>query len=288
MAKSAASQFDTIYDPVTPIAGLTPSYASLEQWTGEPPDPRDDIYSFALVVYELLSGHHPFASVSSKKAFESGLTPQRLDGLSRVQWDALRNGLALQREQRTKTIKEMLRSLAPPTFFRRYRALILVGGSVTSAILIGFAIHFLYNWMLHGMLGGGNHGPRPPVILTTDQQQEVKESLFLAQDSLKDVKPSDSPQDLAYALSEGANNVNQILDSVLKLDPGNEAAQTMKARIVELYLGKAQELYDQHQYPEALTLVRFGRKAVSDDTNLFKLQQDICDHDPAACAAPAN
>jgi serine/threonine protein kinase len=285
MAKSAASEFDTIYDPVTPIAGLTPSYASLEQWTGEPPDPRDDIYSFSLVIYELLSGHHPFASVSAKKAFESGLAPQRLDGLSRIQWETLRHGLAFQREQRIKSVKELLRALVPPTFFRRYRTFILGGGAAAAALALASGTYFFAEYVQHKTLSTRSHAQHAPVTLTPEQKKDVADSLFLAQDYMKDVKSTGGPNELAYALSEGANNVNQILDSILAIDPDNEQALGMKSRIADIYLAKARELFDKSQYQPALMMVRYGLKAVPDNLDLFHLQQDICDKDASVCAA---
>jgi serine/threonine protein kinase len=254
---------------------LTPSYASLEQWNGDPPDPRDDVYAFGILIYELLSGYHPFAGVSSKKAFESGLSPQRLDKLGRVQWDGLRHALALRREQRTKTIKELLLALEPQAFLRKHRAFIVTGGAIATVAALGFGINVIVD-SVEGSTICPAPLPHAPVALTPEKVKEINDNLFLAQDYLKDAKLSANPADLAYVLSEGANNVNQILeDGVLKADPDNEQARKIKAQITDLYLGKARELFDQRAYTAALDLVQYGRKVSPCNRDLYHLQKDL-------------
>ena len=54
--------------PIPPAA--TPAYASCERLVGDLPDVRDDIFSFACLAYELLSGKHPFDRGSAVEARE--------------------------------------------------------------------------------------------------------------------------------------------------------------------------------------------------------------------------
>jgi serine/threonine protein kinase len=50
-------------DTVIPMAAL--AYMSPEQIRGDPVDYRTDLFSFGVILYEMLSGHHPFESRNS-------------------------------------------------------------------------------------------------------------------------------------------------------------------------------------------------------------------------------
>jgi serine/threonine protein kinase len=99
--------------PIPPAA--TPAYASCERLLGELPDVRDDIYSFACLAYEVLSGEHPFDRRSALVARGEGCKPRRIRGLSRRQWRALKRGLAWAREDRPDSMQELLDDLASPS-----------------------------------------------------------------------------------------------------------------------------------------------------------------------------
>lgn len=77
-----------------------PAYASIDRISGDRPDQSDDVYSLACVSYELLSGRHPFAGRPAVSARAHGRRPERIRGLSRRQWHALRRALSWAREAR--------------------------------------------------------------------------------------------------------------------------------------------------------------------------------------------
>jgi Protein kinase domain/Calx-beta domain len=106
--------------PVLPAA--TPAYASCERLVGDLPDVRDDIFSFACLAYELLSGKHPFDRRSALIARNEGRKPRRISGLSHRQWRALKSGLALAREDRPGDMHELLHALAPQSSTSRRSA----------------------------------------------------------------------------------------------------------------------------------------------------------------------
>ncbi len=273
----------TRFDPALRIGALTPAYAALEQWNRENPDPRDDIYPLAIVTYELLSGRHPFDGKSAPNALAANLVPQKISSLSRPQWEALRKALAFRRKERSESVTEFLHAFAPKSFLRRHNvavglcALAVAGGSAT----LGTHLYNRYEEQRAVSMGAPDLPP-PRTDLTPQQQQEIEDSLWLARDYLKEAKVTMSPEDLEYVLSEGANSVNQILDGVRAIDPGNLAARDLKQQAANLYARKARELINARKFDRANELIQQGRK-VSYTVNLYRLEQELCAKHAPAC-----
>jgi serine/threonine protein kinase len=95
------------------IPAGTPTYASPEVLAGERPDRRDDVFSFACVAYELLTGQHPFGRQSSLQARDEGKIPPRAWNLTTSQWLSLLSALSWKREQRPDSVEDLLTRLNP-------------------------------------------------------------------------------------------------------------------------------------------------------------------------------
>jgi serine/threonine protein kinase len=93
------------------LGALSPCYACVEMFLGSDADPRDDVFSAAVVVYELLSGRHPFGGEEAPRAEEADLVVGPIDGLSRVQNLALRSALRFRRKDRTASIADFASEL---------------------------------------------------------------------------------------------------------------------------------------------------------------------------------
>jgi hypothetical protein len=74
-------------------------------------DTNDDIYSLACLAYEILAGRHPFNYHPPAEVSQAGLKPARIHSLPEQQWNAIRRGLSLDRDDRSTTVGEFLDEL---------------------------------------------------------------------------------------------------------------------------------------------------------------------------------
>ena len=109
-ARAAAAQ-----PPAATIApAATRAYASPEVLAGLKPEPRDDVFSLACVIYEMLAGRHPYSRLGADEARDLGLRIEPIPGLDPAQSRALTAGLAWVRDARPDSVRELLLGFAPP------------------------------------------------------------------------------------------------------------------------------------------------------------------------------
>jgi serine/threonine protein kinase len=92
---------------------LTPAFASPEALAGAPADPRDDVYSLAVLAFRVLSGYLPYGRSGSLSDGHPLPPPIRPQGLDDSQWHALRQALEPVRELRTATPTALADALWP-------------------------------------------------------------------------------------------------------------------------------------------------------------------------------
>jgi TolB-like protein/predicted Ser/Thr protein kinase len=124
---------------------LTPAYASCEMLEGKEADRRDDIYSFAFLIYEILCGERPFGELTALEARENASQTPPLQGLSREQNAALAQALAFDREARTGTVETLLAGLAAHTA-PRARPVALLGAAILVAIAAVGLTYLALDW----------------------------------------------------------------------------------------------------------------------------------------------
>jgi serine/threonine protein kinase len=283
---------ETIFDPGKRLGGLTPAYASLEMWTHETPDPRDDIYALACVAYELLTGKHPFNRASARDVREKKLTPVRPPGLNRSQWESIRRGLALHRAQRTPSVREFLEDLEPRPLWKRHTLSLLGGGTVIAIAVIVVGARYYRDAVEDStmeilqcaqIIKPAEIVPKVAAApLTPERQQEIKDNLLLASDYMADAKPDTPLGDLKSMLSDGPNSVVDIVNSVLATDPDQPDALKLKSQVADIYAQRARKLLAENKTTEALDLVRYSRNVEPASQDLFRLEQQVCRADAVA------
>jgi serine/threonine protein kinase len=113
LRRSETHATETLLNPRL-LGAVSERYSSLEMHLGLDADPSDDVYSAACVIYELLTGHHPFAGLPTPQSAAQHMVPAPITGLTRTQNRALRKALAFLRDERTGTIAELAEGLRRP------------------------------------------------------------------------------------------------------------------------------------------------------------------------------
>jgi serine/threonine protein kinase len=138
----------TRFDPGK-LGAITTAYASIEMLMEADPDPRDDVYGLACVVYELLSGKHPFNGDIAIKAERGKKQPQPIKGVDKEVFQALCRGLSFDRKKRTPSAEQFYQELfAPQESAKKKLIHQLINGSIIAlaAIVIPILIYQAYDY----------------------------------------------------------------------------------------------------------------------------------------------
>ncbi|HJZ86905.1 MAG TPA: protein kinase, partial [Polyangia bacterium] len=125
-------------DASSPVAG-TPAYMSPEQAAGRAPDPRSDLYSLGVVLYELAAGRRPFAEKSVEQMTRAHLWAEPPPLPRELPLDvrrAIMRLLAKDPEARFQSAAEAQEALAGSRRRRRLRVALVSGLMVLGALLL--------------------------------------------------------------------------------------------------------------------------------------------------------
>jgi serine/threonine protein kinase len=151
-------QTETLMTTPGTVIGTVP-YMSPEQVKGEIVDPRSDVFSFGVVIYEMLTGHQPFIGKTNAETISAILTrelPSLIEftiapaELQRI----VRKCLNKEREQRYQSTRDLAIDLnnlkldntanATPFQVKRYPSRLYIGALVAALVaLAGIGIYLL-------------------------------------------------------------------------------------------------------------------------------------------------
>jgi len=278
----------TLFDPGKRLGGLTPGYASVEQWNQEAPDTRDDVYAFACVVYHIYGGKHPRGSILSREELENSPAPRRIRSLSHLQWHTLRRGLALRRRDRIASVQAFLLEFAPRSWLRRYRAAIVAGAAAAALALLYFGVRYYQDFAADQALNSQlwPNTDAPAKLLTPEQRRDIDDYLYLGQAALRQAGNARSADELTALLSKGDNNLLELLKRVRELDPSNRQALQLTSDAASLFEDRAQAMLSADRPADALRLVIEGQN-FAHTHELFRLKRTLCRRNAELCRAQA-
>jgi serine/threonine protein kinase len=259
--------------PGDAIKGLTVAYASCDMLCLMPPDARDDVFAFGLVVYQLLSGRHPFDKLPATVARDKKMEVAAIRGLTHRQNTALAAALRFERFVRTPNIQEVLDELWEGAKGPG-RTGLWVAVCALLIVIAGFGARSAYQWfgpqdsdqVFLERLTTSGAPPAPGGDRETINNLLDQGHAYL-NDGLKPFDPGLLSEDVSSALG--------AFQAVLMFDPSNSAAARGILAVVTAYKAEAQRLYAAGKYQRAEDLTKIALRIWPDSVDLDKLNGKI-------------
>ena len=188
------------------LGAITLSYASLEMFGDNDPDPRDDIYALGLIACYLLGGSHPYHGRQADDAFAAQLQPELPGKAGWLLGRLLKKSVALTAQDRVPDIKAFSKAFEFTTGgYRKWIA--------TAAIICTVFV---------GSLAYGMYISEPEVALE-DLPQKQQDAFFAdikeAQQAVQfgDFNDALFYLDKAYNINQNNKYVEKLVDDVVDL-----------------------------------------------------------------------
>jgi serine/threonine protein kinase len=270
------------------LGAMTPAYASCEMLENAPPDNRDDIYALGCVIYEMLSGKHPFARKSAIEARDRKYAYRPIPALSHAQNKVLAHTLAFDQYKRASSVEEVVQGLHKG-FTSSARRTGWIAAGVLALVIAGLA-----SWFGMNRLGFQDSDDKiidsliQPMAKPADNMDPAMVQMLIEQgnDYLAQGKKQFDPS----VLSEGVSTAVGAFRAVLFLDPANRQAAVGIAETFRLYRSEAQRYFDEKQYRKSMELTELGLKIYPASEDLRALHTELQKRlfDTAASAAAGN
>jgi serine/threonine protein kinase len=268
------------------LGAMTPAYASCEMLEGQPPDNRDDIYAFGCVIYETLSGKHPFARKTAVDARNLKFVYRPIPSLSKTQNRVLASTLAFDRYKRADSVEAVLRGLKEGARSDARRRGWLYAAALLLAVLGAGA------WVGVSRFGYQDSDEKviDSLIQPTAKMREDFDPLMVQTllDQGNEYLAQGEKQFDPSVLSEGVSTAVGAFRGVLHFDPANRQAAIGITEIFKTYRAQARRYFDEQQYRKALEVAELGLKIYPASIDLRTLrttvQQRLYETDAAAAS----
>jgi len=134
---SHASPVEALVFDAAALGGLTPAYASRSVLDGNAPGISDDLFAAAIVIYQILTGKHPYNRIPADKVDSRGGGPERPKRLSARGWGALSSALMLEEQDRRTSVAQLYSALFEKSPWRMR----LMAASMTVVLASGLAVY---------------------------------------------------------------------------------------------------------------------------------------------------
>ncbi|MBT6273723.1 MAG: protein kinase [Chromatiales bacterium] len=301
-----AKQLGDDYDlTVTGSAIGSPQYLSPEQARGKTVDPRADIYSLGIILFEMLTGSRPFKGDSSFETMmmhvETPMPPLPdwalafqpvVDSMTAKDPDdrfpdvvslrrALENALVLYGAQQTNVEETFIENEfiggGPGEKWRR------LGGTIAAVVtIVGLGSYLLFREP-----PGEAHAPSQSSAVSQDVGQEPQSSGAASPENTSDAGDERARQirllltaaEVALAeydlLTPPQKNAQFFAEKVLELDPSNEAALAMPSKIAMGYLQLARAQFNKNADEKAAKFVKRGLRVEPGHARLLALRAEL-------------
>jgi serine/threonine protein kinase len=229
------------------LRGFSANYSSPQQMSGEPADPKDDLFAFGCVLFECLTGDRPFGGETSLAALRSE-KPLQTSSLPRRYRRALARTLQLTRDKRTSTANQLWKSINPAV--PRRNLAIAVAAAIT-----------LFAFIASNLVG---QSTGKDAIAVSGESKKAAQAAYLRAIEIAQADPSKSRGELVAAV---------------RANPYHEQAARVLAGIVEQaafdYPQRYSMIWADFGTAFAAAPTSKSLQAVAQDRADFILEQDL-------------
>lgn len=266
-AKAGASNLENTVLNLNEMGAMTLSYASCEMLEGQAPEPTDDIYALAIVMYKMLTGKHPYRGKNALQARILKVSPEIIKDLDKSVWQKLNAGLSYDRAKRPQHAKQILSGLID-TKIGVSKPLVATVSAALLLVLGYMGIHLSTQEVsqIPKVKPQSNTVPidyQEP-ILTPEQANELEIKLATAEAHLL----------MGFYVLPPTNNAYEAFKDVMVLYPYNKRARAGIKQIADHFLSESKRYKSNNQTEQALNAIQQGLNVMPDHPELLLMQEE--------------